>query len=43
MYPDLGKANTEYAKSVRPVRALPAALPDPGVLFDGFTPIVMLI
>jgi len=34
MYPHLGKANTEYAKSVKPIHQQQAALPDPGVLFD---------
>ena len=35
MYPHLGKANTEYAKSVKPMHSQLAAPPDPGVLFDG--------
>lgn len=35
MYPHLGKAGTEYAKSVKPQRAQFGALPDPGTLFDG--------
>ena len=35
MYPHLGKAGTEYAKSVKPQRAQLGAPPDPGVLFDG--------
>jgi len=35
MYPDLGKAYTPYAKSVKAVHMKMAAPPDPGVLFDG--------
>lgn len=35
MYPNLGKAYTPYAKSVKPVHMKMAAPPDPGVLFDG--------
>ena len=35
MYPHLGRAGTEYAKSVKPQRAQLAAAPDPGLLFDG--------
>ena len=38
MYPNLGKAFTEYAKSVKPVQTKMAAPPDPGVLFDGWLP-----
>lgn len=34
MYPDLGKAGSYYARSVVPQRAPPAALPDPGDIFD---------
>ena len=35
MYPHLGRAGTEYAKSVKPQHAQLAAAPDPGLLFDG--------
>jgi hypothetical protein len=42
MYPHLGKANTAYAKSVKPQLALYAAPPDAGVLFDG-RPFALLI
>ena len=35
MYPNLGRAYTAYAKSVKPVHMKMAAPPDPGVLFDG--------
>ena len=35
MYPHLGRAGTEYAKSVKPQRAQLGAAPDPGTLFDG--------
>lgn len=35
MYPHLGKAGTEYAKSVKPQLAQHGAAPDPGILFDG--------
>src|SRR5947199_5329198 len=38
MYPDLGKAGTEYAKSVNPQTSQPAAHPDPGLLFDSTLP-----
>lgn len=34
LYPDFGKAGMPYAKSVRSVKALHGAKPDPGVLFD---------
>jgi linoleate 8R-lipoxygenase / 9,12-octadecadienoate 8-hydroperoxide 8R-isomerase len=34
MYPHLGKAGTEYAKTVRPLHMPYAAMPDPGALFD---------
>jgi linoleate 10R-lipoxygenase len=34
MLPKLGAANTPYARSVRPLTIQPAALPDPGVVFD---------
>lgn len=34
MYPDLGKAGSYYARSVVPKRSPPAALPDPGDIFD---------
>lgn len=34
MYPNLGKAYTTYAKSVKPVHTKMAAPPDPAVLFD---------
>ncbi|KAK4702162.1 linoleate 10R-lipoxygenase, partial [Phenoliferia sp. Uapishka_3] len=33
-YPDLGRANTAYARDVVPVHPLPNNLPDPGVVFD---------
>ena len=39
MYPHLGKAGSEYAKSVKPQRAQLGAPPDPGLLFDGATPL----
>jgi hypothetical protein len=35
MYPQLGKANTSYAKSVKPVQTQFGAKPDAGLLFDG--------
>ncbi len=34
MIPHLGKAGMPYAKSVRSVKALHGAKPDPGLLFD---------
>ena len=34
LYPHIGAANTPYARSVQPRTVQPAALPDPGVLFD---------
>ena len=34
MFPDFGKAGMPYAKSVRSVKALHGAKPDPGLLFD---------
>ena len=34
MYPQLGAANTPYARSVIPKVTQPGALPDPGVIFD---------
>ncbi|PVH91026.1 heme peroxidase, partial [Periconia macrospinosa] len=34
LYPDLGKAGSYYARSVVPQRSPPAALPDPGDVFD---------
>lgn len=34
LLPDFGKAGTPYAKSVRSVKALHGAKPDPGLLFD---------
>ncbi|PGH34606.1 prostaglandin-endoperoxide synthase 2 [[Emmonsia] crescens] len=34
MFPRLGAANTPYARSVRPTTIQPAALPDPGLIFD---------
>ena len=34
LYPHIGAANTPYARSVQPRAIQPAALPDPGVLFD---------
>lgn len=34
MYPMLGAANTPYARSVNPQVIQPAALPDPGLIFD---------
>ncbi|EEH06908.1 animal heme peroxidase [Histoplasma capsulatum G186AR] len=34
MFPRLGAANTPYARSVRPITIQPAALPDPGLIFD---------
>lgn len=42
--PNLGAANTPYARSVRSLTVQPASLPDPGTIFDsvmvrkGFTP-----
>ena len=32
--PNLGMANTPYARSVRPTRKLPGAPPDAGLIFD---------
>ncbi|CCX12338.1 heme peroxidase [Pyronema domesticum] len=34
MYPDLGKAGTPYARTVRSETKSPGAKPDPGLLFD---------
>jgi hypothetical protein len=34
MYPQLGAANTAYARSVFPGTLQPGALPDPGLIFD---------
>ncbi|KAI9697339.1 MAG: hypothetical protein M1820_007845 [Bogoriella megaspora] len=34
LYPHVGAANTPYARTVQPRTVKPAALPDPGVLFD---------
>lgn len=34
LYPELGKSGSYYARSVVPQRSLPAALPDPGDIFD---------
>lgn len=34
VHPDLGKADTPYARTVAPKHIQPRALPDPGVLFD---------
>ncbi|KAF1839413.1 heme peroxidase [Decorospora gaudefroyi] len=34
LYPNLGKAGSYYARSVVPQRSPPAALPDPGDIFD---------
>ncbi|OJD23853.1 hypothetical protein ACJ73_04793 [Blastomyces percursus] len=34
MFPRLGAANTPYARSIRPITIQPAALPDPGLIFD---------
>lgn len=34
IFPQLGAANTPYARSVSPVTVQPGALPDPGLLFD---------
>jgi linoleate 10R-lipoxygenase len=34
MVPKLGAANTNYARSVRPLTVQPTSLPDPGVIFD---------
>ncbi|SMR63435.1 unnamed protein product [Zymoseptoria tritici ST99CH_3D1] len=34
LYPDLGKSGSYYARSVVPERSPPAALPDPGDIFD---------
>lgn len=34
MYPDLGKAGTEYARTVRQDKKLYGAKPDPSLLFD---------
>ena len=34
LYPELGKAGSYYARSVVPQRSPPAALPDPGDVFD---------
>jgi hypothetical protein len=33
-HPNLGKANTPYARSVKPLTIQPVAQPDPGVIFD---------
>ena len=34
MYPDIGKANMPYARTVQPESIQPGALPDPGLVFD---------
>ena len=34
MYPDIGKANMPYARTVQPESVQPAALPDPELIFD---------
>lgn len=34
MYPDLGKANTPYARTVRTETMQSGAKPDPGLIFD---------
>ncbi|KAF3936797.1 hypothetical protein ABW19_dt0203465 [Dactylella cylindrospora] len=34
MYPHLGKAGTPYARSVRPMKKMPGARPDPSLIFD---------
>ncbi len=34
LFPDFGKAGMPYAKSVRSVKALHGAKPDPSLLFD---------
>ena len=34
MFPQLGAANTPYARSVFPGTLQPGALPDPGLIFD---------
>ena len=34
MYPQLGAANTPYARSVFPGTLQPGALPDPALVFD---------
>ncbi|EPS42371.1 hypothetical protein H072_3669 [Dactylellina haptotyla CBS 200.50] len=34
LYPHLGKAGTPYARSVRPMKKMPGARPDPGLIFD---------
>lgn len=38
MYPDLGKAGTPYARTVRSETMKPGARPDPGLLFDRALP-----
>ncbi|KAH0559962.1 hypothetical protein GP486_003521 [Trichoglossum hirsutum] len=35
MYPQIGKARTPYAKSVKSITQMPVPLPDAGVVFDG--------
>jgi hypothetical protein len=34
MFPEVGKANTTYARTVTPSTVQPASLPDPGLIFD---------
>ncbi|KAF3921896.1 hypothetical protein ABW20_dc0100712 [Dactylellina cionopaga] len=34
LYPHLGKAGTPYARSVRPMKKMPGARPDPAFIFD---------
>ncbi|KAK6355021.1 hypothetical protein TWF696_004148 [Orbilia brochopaga] len=34
LYPHLGKAGTPYARSVRPMKMMPGARPDPNLIFD---------
>jgi hypothetical protein len=34
LYPNLGKADTPYARTVAPKQLQPGALPDPGDIFD---------
>ena len=43
MFPDFGKAGMPYAKSVRSVKALHGAKPDPGLLFDCKTLVTIAI
>lgn len=39
MYPNLGKAGSPYARTVKPLAQQPVVLPDPATIFDGMSPV----